>query len=517
MNLNRIDYYSENINNILIGVSWLWWAIGYISNLDSNITFSKVFFSSEKDANEEYIREKVILFDEKIELLEKLKEKLESDKDIEEEVKDIFLKSIEANLLNFEIFKNSIYLEAKKLGFPLSDEKSFEYNEAVLELQTKIYWERASDIPEEKQEILETFNNFYEKNWYKLSQEERKEFEQFLTDFWIEAKEILAEETSNIIESTKKVTKNILDKKIKASDFKKIFEMVLDIYSMSEWEEKWTVEIKDVAWASVSIKEREFIIPDKDKSIEEVLRLIDHELEGHWIRWKNNLKVLREITWFRYLFLEEWLIKVFRHLLFNDDNKLEDIDTSPNISHLTLFVWENYNGDDTEKILRLYYKMELKKWENESKINREARGRAFRVKWFLDWDQKWANRKDVSYTRWLKQAVELLKTNLGNSNAKKIKDFMINFYFAKLWTEDFSKVDKLKKVLWINDEDVQIPELIWYILLRKLRWEKITLENLQEKDFRFEAHDAWTTDFKRKIVKILNHIENIEEVNNENF
>lgn len=153
-------------------------------------------------------------------------------------------------------------------------------------------------------------------------------------------------------------------------------------------------------------------------------------------------------------------------------------------------------------MLRIYYKMVMKKWTPDEIIEKEAKDRTLRVKRFVSFKQKWANRKDVSYTRWQKQIVEYLQ----NLDDREIWDFISNFYFSKLALWDIWLVQEFRESLGIDEKELKYPLWIWKILYKKLLWEKIFLQKLQTEDFRFRVIDKIPFNVKRKIIEILNLI-----------
>jgi hypothetical protein len=131
---------------------------------------------------------------------------------------------------------------------------------------------------------------------------------------------------------------------------------------------------------------------------------------------------------------------------------------------------------------------------------KEATDRTLRVKRFVSFKEKWANRKDVSYTRWQSQIVDYLQ------NAQNNQDFIRDFYFSKLALGDIWLVKEFREILWIDENELKYPLWIWKILYKKLSWEKIFLQKLKQEDFRFESIDKLLFGIKKKIIKILSII-----------
>lgn len=279
--------------------------------------------------------------------------------------------------------------------------------------------------------------------------------------------------------------------------------MLINLYDLKWWE----VYVDDKAWNFSVKKEKKQIIVPKSKlektSLKRIFQLFDHEVWVHVIRWFNSSKTLNT-NWDWYLEFEEW-IATLTELFF--DEKIEDISVNPTNHHITTYVAENLDFDNTVRFLELYYKLLNPKNTSYDDIKTEVLDRAIRVKRFFSLKEPWANRKELSYTRWQSQVVEYFQNNDTETRWHFLKDF----YFAKLSFEDIWLVEEFRESLWIDESELKYPLWIGKILYKKLLWEEVTLAWLQEEDFRFwiiEEKDFLAVEIsinkmKKKILDII--------------
>jgi hypothetical protein len=195
---------------------------------------------------------------------------------------------------------------------------------------------------------------------------------------------------------------------------------------------------------------------------------------------------------------EEWFA-VICELLF--DKKLEEIEVEPTIHHITTFIAENFDWKKTLELLKIYFKLLHPNW-SEDELENNARDRLFRIKRFVSLKEKWANRKDVSYTRWIIEIEDYLK--IADNEQKK--EFIEDFYFSRLSLNDQKLVKEFRHKLWINENELRYPLWIWKILYKKLNGDKIYLSKLKEEDFRFNNIEKLEWNIKRKLVEILSKL-----------
>jgi len=486
---NFLDY-TKDVQNVKSGfVTPMWWIFKYIQEEES-LYVNQNFFEWKKIVTENDIEELKKIFDWKLDNIKNLKKELLNSELLEVEKKFI-LNTLNSIWLKYILFKNSAYLEAEKAWFNLTNEQRVSYLYKVNKLQNIIYWPEISSLDSEKNSILDNLAELYRENNDKITEDEKQLFLDFLNSFdFDDFEETFDSSTKQSIALSKKYLSS--DKVIL------LFEMIIDLYNL-DW---WTVFLDQDVWSfSVKKEKKQIVLPIKKLekiSLKRILELFDHEIWVHAIRWFNSTQTLKTNgDW--YLEIEEWMATL-SELLF--DEKIENIIVEPTIHHISTFFAENMNWEDTRKMLEIYLKMIKSKIVPTEDIEKEALDRMLRVKRFVSLNEDWANRKDVSYTRWQSQVVNYLQTSDRQNKLIFLKDF----YFSKLSFTDMSLVSEFRDKLNIDESQLKYPLWIWKILYKKLLWEKITLSWLQEEDFRFWIIEKFSIDMKRKIVKILQEI-----------
>lgn len=484
---NFLDY-TKDVQNVKSGfVTPMWWIFKYIQEEES-LYVNQNFFEWKKIVTENDIENLKKVFDEKLDNIKKIKNEL-SESTLEDVEKKFILNALNSIWLKYILFKNSVYLEAEKAGFNLTNDQRVTYLYKVNRLQNIIYWPEISSLDSEKNSILDNLAELYKKNNSKITEDEKQFFLDFLNSFDFDD----FEETYDL--TTKEL--NDLTKKYLSSDkVVLLFEMIIDLYNL-----KWRTVFKDENVWSFSIKWKQIILPSKrleNTSLKRILELFDHEIWVHAIRWFNSSKTLKT-NWDWYLEIEEWMATL-SELLF--DEKIGNVVVEPTIHHISTFFAENMNWEDTKKMLEIYLKMIKSKITSTEDIQKEALDRMLRVKRFVSLNEDGANRKDVSYTRWQTQVVNYLQT----SDKQNKLNFLRDFYFSKLSLTDIHLVNEFREKLSIDESELIYPLWIWKILYKKLLWEKVFLSLLQEEDFRFWIIEKFSIDMKRKIVKILQEI-----------
>ncbi len=454
----------------------LWGIFKYIQERDNFLNDN--FFWKETNIDQDIIDGVIKKLNQKLQEIKSQKYEIKN-LNINSTQKKFLINSLNITGLKYIMFKSSVYLEAEKFGYKITHKQRKILLKRINKLQDIVYWPEISDIKEEKDQILSLLSNLLNENNKKVTWEEKWIFEDFLDSFDFKKLDLKKNKDS------KKLTNTFLSK----SQVIQIFQLVLDVYSL-DW---WIVSVEKVWNFSVRKEEKKIILPEEKieaLSIKRIFQLIDHEIWVHAMRWFNTMKTLHT-NWEWYLEGEEWFATV-SELLF--DNNLQEITVLPTIHHITTFIGENYNFTDTKKILEIFYKLN---WFTYDKASKEALDRALRVKRFVSFKEKWANRKDVSYTRGQTQVVNYLQNNQNN------EDFIKDFYFSKLALHDIWLVKAFRDILWIDKNELRYPLWIWKILYKKLSWEKIFLDQLKEEDFRFKNIEKISFDIKRKIISIL--------------
>ncbi len=474
------------------------WILSYEEIIESGERFfiSKNFFqnwnrSHGKKINEVDIQNANLFFSQIIKRIKRIKADIEQNPNLKGSFRQFLLNKANNIWLKAIFLKKAVFIEAEKWGYQLSTNKKKLLLSQIKRLQTILYWPEISENPNEVNAIINSLDSLLEKNWDKLSTQDRKVFETFLDKFrkW-EKTEHKSENKSEKIENP------IFEKEIPLTQAKPILEKILKITGIdSIWK-----EVKISASASnfsASLWAKAIIMPEKVGSvtIKRLLELIDHEISTHAYRWYNKSKTVSESSP-NYLEVEEWMA-VFNEKLVSWN--LEQTNIQPTIHHITTFIWEKYDFQDSLNLYRIYF---LLIWENAEKANKLAYSRALRVKRFYPFDNTWANRKDVAYWRWLKDT-------FARANWENFEQFFKDFYFAKFDKNDMQLVDELKKDLWINENDIKYPLFFWQVLYKKLNWEKIFFNELRKDDPRPRLEQI-THKQKRNLVEALNMMKSLE-------
>lgn len=493
----EIDNFSESLKKDLpfkLGISW------YIKENDNFI--NQDYFWCAENINDDYIIELIKEAWEKLEKFKIIKKALKSDTNLSEIEKKFLLQVLNSSWFELVRFKNSVYLEAEKAWFKISEKDRKKYVKRLSSIERVLFWDRVSDRPPEIEEILNKLQSLYNRNNDRLTEGEKDLFSSFFKDFNrdlsiqhsinLEGKEI----KDNQKKEWKNKTKNnpILKKDIPVEKVKEIFDLVLELY----WIEWWNSEVWNFLTFSANKNKKLLTIPESRETItvETLLGLIDHEIWVHAIRSYNKDKTLKK-DYLHYLEAEEWFARLSKSLFYDD---LENVNVEVSIHLISSFIAENYDWKKTYELLKIYYKLSWKKWAKVEQIEQKAQDRMLRVKKYFSLNEKWSIWKDVDYYRWEKKIQKhLLKEN-------DIEWFIKKFYFSKLSLEDLEIVENFRELLDYKENQLIYPIWIWKILFKKLSWEKVFLKDLKEKDLRFKAIDNLSFWVKRKIIEILNLI-----------
>lgn len=457
----------------------------------------------------------------------KIQKDIEQDKRILPSIQSLLLKRIQQTLKKITIVELATPLEAMKYSY-IIDTKTHTITKnqdkknqlwyfkrwykgdikRIEQIQTEIYGPKISDVTEEKNLIIGNLSNLLKKNKDKITEEESTKFSEFLDRFPIVSQK----------EDSVKAKKIPMKGNIPTTSVKNIANYTINtFYNIPWWEAVADIGKNNL---SVNVDKQELKLPgDKDSFTETYLStIIEHEIWGHVVRWAKSKMRL----WFaaeNYENIEEWITKLNEYMMHYD--RLEDIPINPEISHISTFIWENYDFKDTFQLIKIYYKL-------IGKIDIDAQKLAItktkRVKSYYDWDQPWANRKDVIYYRWIKRLIEYLKTLSPEEKA----EFYNDAYFAKLSFEDIALVPELRKQLHISKKQSDIPFPLRKLILRKQTyvnsktWTSLgafsnnekTQANLIREDFRFLKLEPLTREKKKQIINIMQYKEESKEYDN---
>jgi hypothetical protein len=98
---------------------------------------------------------------------------------------------------------------------------------------------------------------------------------------------------------------------------------------------------------------------------------------------------------------------------------------------------------------------------------KEIQNRFLRMKSFMWFDEKWGNKKDLVYSRWFKQVMDLQLT-------WKYEDFEKKFYFWKLSQRDWNDFETSTLYREFLHKKIIQPDFLWKLYFEyKILWKKI--------------------------------------------
>lgn len=138
--------------------------------------------------------------------------------------------------------------------------------------------------------------------------------------------------------------------------------MTLELYGLREENtenpDNWKVIIDDnTSMFSADFEKKEIKVPKKkisSTSVFRLLQLLDHEIGVHAIRGYNTSETLR-VTGTNYLDAEEGLATHSEEVF---EKNIDDISGGVTLHHITTFIAENYNAQDTKELLQIYFKLQ---------------------------------------------------------------------------------------------------------------------------------------------------------------
>ncbi len=547
MNISAHKKHTDRLEEInkkdISGIQWI--GLKYKETLDelgnSINTISNSFFNFKEDGTEKTEKEikemETLQVDDinarrqatqraKYEILH-IQKDIEQDKNIIPSIKILLQQKIKQTLQKIQMIELSTPLEALKYSYILDQKtntftkdinkqkdlwlykKTYKQNiTTITKLQDDLYGPKISDTIEERDCIINNLTNLLKKNKDKITDGESIKFFHFLERFSITTK----------IPNAPKVAKIPMIGDIPTTSIKNIANYTINtFYDIPERNADSKIGKNNL---SVNVDKKELNLPANKTFFPEssLSTIIEHEIWWHVVRGAQGKQKLW-FAWENYENIEEWITKLNEYLMHYDT--LEDIPLKPEIAHISVFIGENYNFQDTLQLLKIYFKLTGKSDFDAQKL---ALTRAKRVKSYYARDQPWANRKDVIYYRWAKKLIEYFKTLSPQERAS----FYNDAYFAKLSFEDIALVPDLKKQLGISKKNTDIPFPLWKLILRKQNYVHPTIwtslgafsnnkkiqENLIGEDFRFLKLDPLTREKKKQVINIMQYKEESKEYNN---
>lgn len=524
---SKYDYLTKKAINLEDKIKYISWSKLLYHTVENTINekkhsihyLSKRFFGN-NDITQNTIAETVAILQITIDSFWDLKKEI-ANSNVEQFQKDFLIKRIDEAILKCEFAKKATFFEAEKSWYTISignnefkvsnkdSDKKFlsmeqknQYLTDMNDLQTKIYGPKITDTPKEKNIVFSILQDLYEKNKDNLDNDEQILFQKFLEKFNFDYIKVDTTppdflewdpiEVSKIMKATDHIRNNF--------------------YNNVSWKQeqpKWRTGYA-VYWQN---KTREY--PDKEKDLFKKLFIaIGHEDAGHMLRGDNQIKNWLVIPWAWYEYIEEGITKLNEGLLKYNLDTYQNI---PSDTFIWVFIWENYNYQDTYSLLRIIKKMKIKGEitdEIDKKLSEQANNLAQRVKGYYPWDDVWSNRKDVIYFRWENILVDYLKS-LPNDLERSL--FYHKLLEAKVSFSDIIAMDDFladkKDVLNYN----KMVDKILYLKLKNGTWVFSKQKNKESRlrpidtnllnwDFRFHTIDEYTMKEKRALIEVISLI-----------
>ena len=338
----------------------------------------------------------------------------------EKNKQELLISSLKYARNNLEIALIWLPFELEKAGLPLDmkDEEIEERVKKIEDLEYENFWWKISENPEEMEMIYNFMKSNFDDNKANLSIEEQQEYKKYL--FKIED-EINAKTSYEFGFEYKKPEENTethpaLNLEMWRNDYKQVFESIPQIMSSDK-----EVEVSDEYWSFYDW-DKWYIPWNKDyenKTLNYILSTAVHEafyLTTEML-WEENVGWVK--GWW-YLEREEWMAVYLEYLIKWEKNLVW-------LWEPRLLVWELFEWKETERFIELHNKLNpaRKSWN----ILRNKRNYPL--------NYKWAQHKDSSYWRWLRQIVKILNwENPDKISKKSLFMWKMNFEFLKKhWDE----------------------------------------------------------------------------------
>lgn len=467
-----LQNYWENIDEKLRHISWpLWGILKYVWNICEDF----FWITSQVD------KQKIDIFLKNLHInlweLDIIESQILELQEADATFKKFYLDAISLSRKKIQLFEKAVYIEAQKWGFEISQDNVKNLLKEINVLQDEIYWPEVSSNQIEVKEILESFSTLYQQNNSYLSEEEKKLWKDFI---W------------NSQSKNSSIPTNI-DINISSKNKKAITQKILHMY----WLFDWKITIEKTNWSvRVNWEKKELIFPKKrleGLSTKKFLQLIDHEIWVHILRTHNSDQTIhKKLEW--YLESEEGFASLVERLF---DENINDITYSSTDHHHKTFLAEQFWWEKYKIFLTIYLKL-ANPTASPEEIEKLFKTAHQRSKRFVSYDFPWANRKDVSYSRWLFDIISYLQQEENR------EWFIHTFYQAKSSLKNMEDAAKVAKLF--PEAKQKYPLWIGKIVYKKLLGNKIFLTSLQEEDFRFQEIEKLKFSTKRKVVEILQNI-----------
>lgn len=153
--------------------------------LSSEYRVNKVLFGDNKTGpvTIDDVQERTMFFEAKIVKLQVLIKDLQSNTQISQSLKELYLGRMEYLLNQLKMHQVALVTEWEKWGLEIEQDFLEAMNQEALNLDKEInFWQAVSDVPEERNLCIQEFSDYFQRNNKKLSDEEKAVFQEFLQD-----------------------------------------------------------------------------------------------------------------------------------------------------------------------------------------------------------------------------------------------------------------------------------------------------------------------------------------------
>lgn len=356
-----------------------------------------------------------------------------------------------------QILYHAIILEAHKSGMPITAQDVIIHEQALCDLETKIYGPKISDIYQEVHLLLDHMRWLVTQyqtstHQYQIDQEDYQFFVQQL-QWW-------SDDYAHHYTSDKHNTLQIEKDFLTVIQIAQIFAIVIQQFGWQtiiisyQWSQInydaawWILEIpiwcktkelvaylraNSLQWYyriiidphsnSISTSLKSIKIPARYHtiSIKRVCELINHEIMTHLVRSYNHKKTLI-IKPSNISEAEEGLAVLNEKLVTSHIDQLSE--SIIDIHMIGTYLWEKLNDHEIYRYLSVYY---LLNGEDKKKSQSLSKQRIARIKRFHSLTQHYSNRKDVWYSRWYQDTLQYFQQHTNN-----IHSIVQDLYDAKL-------------------------------------------------------------------------------------
>lgn len=438
------------------------------------------FFSPETIVSRWTIVKKVLEYNSDKKAIEEIIKEIYADVDLNKLDKKT-LQTLCVNLCEFyDMLSLAIENEWEKSGSYHSHFNSDQTINQIDQIQSRIFWKNISESENEENYVLTEISHNFHANKHKLSDDEISFFKNNLNLKWT-----INQEKISIQKEW------LLSKKISSQSIIKLFEECLKL----QWLNGWQVLInKDSSNPVCDPGKKIIYLPSeiKNRSLDKLLSLIDHEISVHAVRSNT----VTGVTWWNWQESEEWFATLSENLI---ESSIQNLQIRPTTSHITTYMWELFWWEKLYRLLYIYFKLKSDSSTTPEEIKKMSKNRLLRVKRFYNMTRPWSNKKDLLYTRW---ALKLQKLFSEFNHEEKI-DFLKKFYAKQV------SIDALLEMN-ISDieKDKEFNYPIWFgkVMTELILNPEITLEELRKKDFRFHISPEWNEWFKDRMIWIIDMV-----------